>query len=81
VAGLKAEIGEQQEQRGQLREMLEVERKKLSALSTQNPPSERRWSCQRCSLHKRKQGGNLIRLKKQIRSIEDEGHVNSYARH
>ena len=40
VAGLKAEIGEQQEQRGQLRKLLEEERKKLSALSTQRPPAE-----------------------------------------
>ena len=40
VAGLKAEIGEQQEQRGQLRKMLEEERKKLSALSTQSAPAE-----------------------------------------
>jgi hypothetical protein len=40
VAGLKAEIGAQQEQRGQLRKMLEEERKKLSALSTQSPPAE-----------------------------------------
>ena len=40
VAGLKAEIGEQQEQRGQLRKMLEEERKKLSALSTQHAPVE-----------------------------------------
>jgi len=40
VAGLKAEIGEQQEQRGQLRKMLEEERKKLSALSKQRAPVE-----------------------------------------
>jgi hypothetical protein len=40
VAGLKAEIGEQQEQRGQLRKMLEEERKKLAALSTQHAPVE-----------------------------------------
>jgi hypothetical protein len=40
VMGLKAEIGEQQAQRGQLRKMLEEERKKLSALSTQRPPAE-----------------------------------------
>ena len=40
VAGLKAEIGEQQAQRGQLRRMLEEERKKLSALSKEIPPTE-----------------------------------------
>jgi hypothetical protein len=40
VASLKAEIGKQQEQRGQLRKMLEEERKKLSALSTQQAPVE-----------------------------------------
>lgn len=40
VAGLKAEIGEQQEQRGQLRKMLEEERKKLSALSMQSALAE-----------------------------------------
>ena len=40
VAGLKAEIGEQQEQRGQLRKLLEEERKKLSALSKQRAPVE-----------------------------------------
>jgi DNA repair exonuclease SbcCD ATPase subunit len=40
VTGLKAEIGEQQEQRGQLRRMLEEERKKLSALSKEIPPTE-----------------------------------------
>ena len=40
VAGLKAEIGDQQEQRGQLRKMLEEERKKLSALSKQHAPVE-----------------------------------------
>jgi hypothetical protein len=40
VAGLKAEIGEQQEQRGQLRKMLEEERKKLSALSTPHAPTD-----------------------------------------
>ena len=40
VAGLKAEISEQQEQRGQLRKLLERERKRSSALSTQNAPAE-----------------------------------------
>ena len=40
VAGLKAEIGEQQEQRGQLRKLLEEERKKRSALSMQSAPVE-----------------------------------------
>ncbi len=40
VAGLKAEIGEQQEQRGQLRRMLEEERRKLSALSKEMPPTK-----------------------------------------
>ena len=40
VTGLKAEIGEQQEQRGQLRKMLEEERKKHSALSVQSVPVE-----------------------------------------
>jgi hypothetical protein len=40
VTGLKAAIGEQQEQRGQLRRMLEEERKKLSALSKEIPPTE-----------------------------------------
>jgi hypothetical protein len=40
VAGLKAEIGKQQEQRGQLRRMLEEERKKRSALSKEIPPTE-----------------------------------------
>ena len=40
VAGLKAEIGEQQQQRGQLRKMLEEERKKRSALAKQNSPVE-----------------------------------------
>jgi hypothetical protein len=40
VAGMKAEIGEQQEQRGQLRKMLEEERKKLAALSKQSAPVE-----------------------------------------
>lgn len=40
VVNLKAEIGKQQEQRGQLRKMLEEERKKLSALSTQQAPVE-----------------------------------------
>ena len=40
VTGLKAEISAQQEQRGQLRKLLEEERKKLSALSMQNAPVE-----------------------------------------
>jgi len=40
VADLKAEIGEQQEQRGQLRKSLEQERQKSSALSTQITPAE-----------------------------------------
>jgi hypothetical protein len=40
VAGLIAEIGEQQEQRGQLRKMLDEERRKISALSTQSAPAE-----------------------------------------
>ena len=40
VTGLKAEIGAQQEQRGQLRKMLEEERKKRSALSMQSAPTE-----------------------------------------
>jgi hypothetical protein len=40
VTGLKAEIGAQQEQRGQLRKMLEEERKKRSALSMQSTPAE-----------------------------------------
>lgn len=40
VAGLKAEIGEQQQQRGQLRKMLEEERKKRSALVTRSAPPE-----------------------------------------
>ena len=40
VAGLKAEISAQQEQRGQLRKMLEEERKKRSALATQSVPAE-----------------------------------------
>jgi len=40
VARLKAEIGEQQEQRGQLRKLLEEERKKRSALSMQSAPAE-----------------------------------------
>jgi len=40
VAGLKAEIGEQQQQRGQLRKMLEEERRKRSALAKQSSPVE-----------------------------------------
>jgi len=40
VADLKAEIGEQQEQRGHLRKLLEEERKKRSALSMQSAPAE-----------------------------------------
>ena len=44
VTGLKAEIGEQQEQRGQLRKMLAEERKKLSELLTRNAPAERAGS-------------------------------------
>ena len=40
VAGLKAEITEQQEQRGHLRKLLEEERKKRSALSMQSAPAE-----------------------------------------
>ena len=40
VAGLKAEIGEQQGQRSKLRKMLEEERKKLSALLMQSAPAE-----------------------------------------
>jgi len=40
VTGLKAAISEQQEQRGQLRKMLEEERKKRSALATQSVPVE-----------------------------------------
>jgi predicted nuclease with TOPRIM domain len=40
VAGLKAEIGEQQKQRGQLRKMLDEERKKLAALLAQSAPAE-----------------------------------------
>lgn len=40
VTGLKAEIGAQQEQRGQLRKMLEEERKKRSALLMQSVPAE-----------------------------------------
>ena len=40
VTGLKAEIGAQQEQRGQLRKLLEDERKKRSALSMQSAPTE-----------------------------------------
>ena len=41
VAGLKAAIREQQEQRGQLRKMLDDERKKRSALAKQGEPAER----------------------------------------
>ena len=40
VASLKAAIGEQQEQRAQLRKLLEDERKKRSALSMQRAPAE-----------------------------------------
>jgi hypothetical protein len=40
VTSLKAEIGEQQQQRGQLRKMLEEEHKKRLALSTQSVPAE-----------------------------------------
>ncbi len=40
VTSLKAEIGEQQQQRGQLRKMLEEEHKKRLALSTQSAPVE-----------------------------------------
>jgi hypothetical protein len=40
VMGLKAEIGKQQEQRAQLRKLLEDERKKRSALSTHSPSAE-----------------------------------------
>ena len=40
VTGLKAEIGAQQEQRGQLRKLLEEERKKRSALSRQSAQAE-----------------------------------------
>jgi hypothetical protein len=40
VASLKAGIGEQQEQRAQLRKLLEEERKKVSALSMQSAPAE-----------------------------------------
>jgi hypothetical protein len=44
VEGLKAEIGEQQGQRGQLRKMLDEERKKLSALVMQSAPAEQAGS-------------------------------------
>ena len=40
VTNLKAEIGEQQQQRSQLRKMLEDEHKKRQALSTQNEPAK-----------------------------------------
>ena len=40
VTNLKAEIGEQQQQRSQLRKMLEEEHKKRQALSTQNVAAE-----------------------------------------